>query len=292
MLVPIIATAVDTAPVGKAKKKKKKTPDFHHVVDVKPSDAKKIPKALKLSPKGKLHCKTCHGLKDIKDKNFEKVDKKAKNFLRGGPYPKLTDFCYRCHDKKANKRPNIHMMLDKKGEIKKEHCLFCHKKVLKRDREIKLDEIKLRQPMEQICYGCHLKAPHFNAAEHQVKPKEKSMVKHLKKSSKRQGVFMPLSKKGKVMCITCHTPHPKGVLDAKKPAAKQVDNTDLEKGITYRKHSWSEVYQNDKVERLAELQEKTGQRYKLGYKRLDKEVLLRLPAKDGTLCLSCHQFDK
>jgi len=27
------------------------------------------------------------------------------------------------------------------------------------------------------------------------------------------------------------------------------------------------------------------------YQRLKNEVLLRLPAKDGTLCLSCHEFE-
>jgi hypothetical protein len=27
------------------------------------------------------------------------------------------------------------------------------------------------------------------------------------------------------------------------------------------------------------------------YLRVEKEILLRLSAKDGTLCLSCHEFE-
>jgi hypothetical protein len=56
--------------------------------------------------------------------------------------------------------------------------------------------------------------------------------------------------------------------------------------VEYTEHSWSAVMKEDKRERL----EKIAMSLPM-YKRIEKEVLLRLPAKDGTLCLSCHEFE-
>jgi len=52
----------------------------------------------------------------------------------------------------------------------------------------------------------------------------------------------------------------------------------------YHDNYWNRVYQADKKERLQELG------LNLSYQKLTKEVLLRLPAKDGTLCRACHKF--
>jgi nitrate/TMAO reductase-like tetraheme cytochrome c subunit len=111
------------------------------------------------------------------------------------------------------------------------------------------------------------------------------MKTNLKKTEKEQGVHLPLSENDEVLCLTCHSPHAKGVLGEKNPASNQV-NGDIKKGVEYEKHSWSEVMEADKHERLEKIAATLPP-----YQRLKNEVLLRLPAKDGTLCLSCHEFE-
>ncbi len=291
-LLLLLSSAVNAEKKIESGKDKPELPPFHHIIDVKPTKQRNIDKQLKLGDKGELVCSTCHGLEDIDKTPVKDVDTEAEDFLHGGPYKPLTDFCYRCHNEKANTRKNIHILLDDKGEIKKEKCEYCHKEVPDREKKLELKELKLRMPMETICYGCHLKSPHFNAVEHQVKPESKEMVKHLKKMREKHAVFMPLNEKGKVMCITCHTPHQRGVIDVKKPAGKQVEIEDLEKGITYKDHPWAEVFKADKADRMDELNKKLKSNYKLSYQRIENEALLRLPAKNGKLCLSCHTFDE
>lgn len=267
-------------------------PPYHHVVGVKPSKNREIDKKLKLGDDGELVCSTCHGLKDIEKTPVEEVDTEAKDFLNGGPFRPLTFFCYRCHDEEANTRENIHILLDENGDIKEEQCKYCHEDVPDRDKKLELKDLKLRIPMESICYGCHLKDPHFNSVEHQVKPESEDMVKHLKEIREKKNIFIPLSEKGEVMCISCHTPHQRGVIDVNKPAGKQVKNDDLKEGVTYREHPWNAVFQADKAVRMDELNQKLKSDYKVTYQRIEKEALLRLPALNGELCLSCHDFDQ
>ncbi len=280
------------------KKEKPETPPLHHVIDVQVADEVELPAAMPLKENRKLQCKTCHGIKDIKDMEFEDVDKNDPDFLRGGPYQPLTEFCTHCHQKKHYERPNIHVMLDDNGEIKEKSCEYCHEKILNRDKSYQLDEIKLRIPADQLCYGCHLKTPHLNSMEHQVEPDE-DRAKQMKQSAKKHGIILPLSQDGKVMCVTCHTPHQPGVIEDHLPAAKQVSDADVKDGIQYKKSSpWQEVITADKHERIQKMlnESKSSTKsftthYELNYKLIDKEVLLRLPAKDGTLCLACHSFD-
>jgi len=272
----------------------KKLPPLHHAVDIPYPDDWRQPDELPLSTERKLECRTCHGLKNMERRLYEGIDTKAKDFLRGGPYPRLERFCYRCHDPEEFERPNIHIMLDDKGELREDHCTYCHEELHKeRDRPLERSEYKLRLPPEKLCYGCHLKTPHFNALEHQAsKPKEK-MRKHLREAAERQGILLPLSESGTVMCATCHTPHQYGVIDpGRNPAGKQVDNHDLEEGVRYRDHPWNRVVREDKQRRLAVLNRETGEQFNLDYRRIDREVLLRLPARDGSLCLSCHEFER
>ena len=111
------------------------------------------------------------------------------------------------------------------------------------------------------------------------------MKAQLRKTEQEKGVHLPLSENDEVLCLTCHSPHAKGVLGEKNPASKQV-NGDIKKGVEYEKHSWNEVIEADKRDRLEKIAAILPP-----YQRLKNEVLLRLPAKDGTLCLSCHEFE-
>lgn len=270
--------------------KTKRLPELHHLVGVQLLKSMHPPaEIMPLGDKKELVCRTCHGIQKIEDLAFDKVDKNANDFLKGGSYEPLTEFCYKCHDKKAQERPNIHSMLDDKGKPIEKNCTYCHSEVLKRDRTYKPEELKLRMPRETLCYGCHLKTPHLNAFEHQVKP-GKEKLKQLQESVKKLGIILPLSAKGEIICVTCHSSHPNGVLDNRLAAAKQVPNNDLKEGVSYQKHPWGEVYAADKQTRLDEFNRKNNTHLQVRYERITAEVLLRLSAKDGSLCLACHTF--
>ncbi len=264
-------------------------PPMHHLVKVKPSDQMSIPNEFKLDEKGRINCKTCHGLEDIEKRPLNKIDRKADNFFNGGPYPSLIDFCHRCHDKKTYARPNIHQLLDEKGKYDKKACEYCHLEAPDPEKGADQQRIKMRLPVGILCYGCHLKSPHLNALNHQIKPDEK-MVKQIKSSEASLAVILPLDKEGRITCVTCHAPHQVGLIDKSLPAGKQVEDAPLDEGVSYQPHPWSRVFAEDKRERLNELAEASGRPFSLAYQRIKTEVLLRLPAKDGALCLACHTF--
>lgn len=104
-------------------------PDLHHAVGMSLPDDWPAPEDLPLGSRRVVECKTCHGLKDLERIPYRQVDKQAVNFLRGGPYARLDDFCIRCHDRKALERPNIHILLDEQGKIREDRCTYCHEEV-------------------------------------------------------------------------------------------------------------------------------------------------------------------
>ncbi len=269
---------------------KPELPPLHHLVGIKPSTAINIPDSFKLGAEGELICASCHGLKDMDKTPIDKVDTDSADFLVGGSYRRLTGFCYRCHDEKKTQRDNIHLMLDEQGEIKKKNCTFCHAEVPERDKLQTIADVKLRLPLETICLGCHLKDPHFNAVEHQVKPAQEEMLKRIATNSKQQGIIVPLTEKKEVVCVSCHTPHQYGVLDPHTPPGKQVKTADLEAGVDYQEHPWNAVFAADKALRLDEFNKRHKMQVKFSYQRIVQETLLRLPAKDGQMCLVCHDF--
>jgi ferredoxin len=293
LVLALFAVSVDAADKP-TYRSTKKLPDLHHAVGLELEEGMKTPKDWPLDGEGKLQCATCHGQKNMEDKPFDEVDKKAADFLRGGPYDGLEDFCARCHDAKKHERPNIHLMLKADGSIDKQHCSYCHEEVQEEpNRPHRREEWKLRLPADRLCYGCHLKTPHLNALQHQAAKPSDRIKRRMKKSVDQEGRFLPLSDDGKVMCATCHSPHPPGVIDpAKNPAGVQIDPADIKEGTRYRESAWNRIVQKDKQKRLEEMRDKTGEPTSLTYRRIDKEVLLRLPAKNGKLCLSCHDFDR
>lgn len=274
-------------------KQSKRLPDLHHAVDIEILQAMQPPAEFELKDGKFLQCKTCHGLERMDEIQYDKVNKDDPEFLRGGPYRQLTDFCFQCHEKDEHERPNIHVLLNEQGEIEKNNCLYCHEVVHKdREKPREVEELKLRIPADKLCFACHLKTPHLNAAEHLEAEPEEEMKKHMQEETRKNGIILPLSKEGKVTCISCHSPHPEGVIDAdKNPAGKQVSG-DVKEGVKYKEHPWQEIVRKDKADRLEDYALKYGALYELPYGRIDKEVLLRRPAKNGALCLSCHQFDK
>jgi hypothetical protein len=281
-LLPLTPLYADEAP---------SLPPLHHLVGIKASDAMHIPSAFKLGKEQELICATCHGLKDIDKTPVKDVDTRSADFLVGGSYRKITKFCYRCHGEKQTQRKNIHLMLDEQGEIKKQQCEYCHEEVPDREKVKSFKESKLRLPLTTLCLGCHLKDPHFNAVEHQVKPAKEAMLKRIAKNSQQQGIIVPLTEKHEIVCVSCHSAHQYGVIDPKTPAGKQVQTQNLVQGVTYQSHPWEAVVTADKLQRLTKFNQQHDMKVAFSYQRIEQETLLRLPAKNGQLCLVCHDFE-
>ncbi len=263
-------------------------PPLHHVVDIEASDSIRIPGTFPLNSNNRIDCKTCHTIKDIEKIPFNDVDRHAADFFRQGPYQKLSDFCYRCHESKNQQRNNIHILLNASGELMEEKCTYCHLEVLDTAKDYQRDEIKLRLPSQKLCIGCHLKTPHLNAINHLLEVDDK-MLEHINQAELEHRVTLPLDGK-KILCTTCHATHENGVLDETRPAGRQVQDREIKRGIGYVDHSWNKVFMADKKSRIDQLANDTGNNLVLVYRRLTHEVLLRLPARDGTLCLVCHKF--
>jgi len=264
-----------------------KLPEMHHRSDlILPKDMLK-PTTLWFENTAdggqKIVCKTCHGIEGIAEMDFVEVDRDSADFLRNGPYQNMTDFCYLCHQRQENQRPNIHILLTENDERKDQQCLYCHQELPQRDDE----RPPLRLSTEKLCHGCHLRTPHLNALEHQ-KRVEKEMQKYMQQRSEKTAVKLPLGDNNQITCVTCHDPHQQGVFKQAQLEAEYQVGSDLKQGISYSEHPWETVYAADKQQRLQQL----DRSIKLQYQRIEYEVLLRLPAKNGALCLACHDFSK
>jgi hypothetical protein len=182
-------------------------------------------------------------------------------------------------------------MLNEQEEIDDKGCIYCHMETPDPSVDELGSDMAFRLPKEKLCYGCHLKTPHLNALTHQTEPAEEiRQVMH--QAEKEHEVKLPLDDEGKIACITCHSPHQSGVIDPGKAAGRVVEDQPVEDGVVYSRSAWSRVFAKDKTQRLHELKVRQQMQAELPeYLRVEKEILLRLSAKDGTLCLACHEFE-
>jgi hypothetical protein len=250
-----------------------------------------IPEKFSLGEHSELICNTCHGIENLKEIPLDEVDPEEENFLHDGPYEDLTDFCYHCHEAQEHQRYNLHVMFDSAGEIDDSGCTYCHTEIPDPKEADAVEEMEFRLPREKLCYGCHLKTPHLNTLTHLQEPDEE-MLQRIALAEEEQNINLPLDDEGRVTCITCHTPHQSGVIDPDRAGGTRVEENSIDDGILYKRTAWSRLFANDKAIRLKALKEKQQNQFaNPQYQRVEKEILIRLPAKDGTLCLSCHEFE-
>ncbi|MEJ2364056.1 MAG: cytochrome c3 family protein [Deltaproteobacteria bacterium] len=193
-----------------------KTPNSYiHPTNIVPSDKKKtkIPADLPLE-KGKVTCLTCHDIyRQCQERSVEKYS------LRGMPYRKTTDFCFKCHDESDYQMLNPHKQLDEHGNIIVDKCLYCHTEVLDVKKEHHEDP-KLIGNLGPLCQRCHIRlAMRGGGFNHLAKPTPEIMAK-IKQTEERFGAVLPLDEDGKTTCATCHNPHEKGVIPEGMPAAR------------------------------------------------------------------------
>lgn len=124
---------------------------------------------------------------------------------------------------------NPHEQISDEGDILWGTCTICHKNVpdIKKDKSIKDVTLRFGEDFNNICYECHVVKPHpaaegasvtmsqMTAPNHLVVP-SKNVSLNLRFALKDVPMILPLEQKtGKVICVTCHNPHERGVLSGK-----------------------------------------------------------------------------
>jgi hypothetical protein len=193
---------------------------YIHPVDIMPSEEKvaKIPSQFPMQD-GRLTCTTCHSMY-LQCQTTTEASTLNPKFLRGAPYMRRTDLCFKCHDEQKYKRLDPHNQIDAEGKVIAEKCLYCH---LEKPDETTatFKDIKLIGNAEVLCHRCHMKQVKFHPinSNHLLKP-NKHILKNIKESEKEFGVVLPLNRAGEVTCSTCHNPHERGVLPQDKANAQ------------------------------------------------------------------------
>ncbi len=193
--------------------------NYIHPVDIEPSDEKRanMPASFPLS-NGKLSCSTCHDMY-LQCKSVPKNSIEDRKFIRGGPYSKRTDMCFKCHDDKKYRKLDPHNQLDARGSIIEEKCLYCHKKRPDESAD-SFEDVKLVGDLMILCQRCHGElGNHPGNAPHFVKPSTQ-LMRRIKAIEKVYEIILPRDYEGRLTCITCHNPHERGVIPKERDGAK------------------------------------------------------------------------
>lgn len=168
---------------------------------------------------GRVTCLTCHDIYLQCQKSLF-----ARNSLRGSPYSKRTDFCYKCHIEKNFEQSDPHLQLTESGEIIIETCLICHDEKPD-EKHATFKDVTFIGNIELMCRRCHhIAGNHSGNHDHMgVKPSTDG-IRRIKAMEERYNARLPLDEDGLMTCITCHNPHTKGVIPESNPGARGADS--------------------------------------------------------------------
>jgi hypothetical protein len=168
---------------------------------------------------GKFTCNTCHDMyRQCVKRLFDRTT------LRGAPYPRKTDFCYRCHEKKKYRALNAHRQIRSDGTLDERLCLYCHQKKPD-EKTATYRQVTFIGEMGALCRRCHsVEGNHPGNFDHMAKAPSAKMRTHMTAMEKNYAIILPLARNGKMTCITCHNPHERGVIAEDKPSAKGADS--------------------------------------------------------------------
>lgn len=195
-----------------------------HPIGIEPSEGIKarMPKNFSLL-NGKIACSTCHDIvEQCRDKKTDDMFTRRQMFLRGAPYTKQTNFCFKCHNEIKFKKYNPHKQLNASGDVIELTCLYCHLEIPEA-KQAEFKDIKLIGNLDMICNRCHKKAGEQSLhARHLRKPSAK-VAASIKQLENKFGIILPFNEEGKITCATCHNPHERGVIPSEKAGAKGAD---------------------------------------------------------------------
>lgn len=168
---------------------------------------------------GKFTCNTCHDMyRQCVKRLFDRYT------LRGAPYPRKTDFCYRCHDMKKYRALNAHRQVQSNGTLDERLCLYCHGKKPD-EKTATYQQVTFIGNMSALCRRCHsVEGNHPGNFDHMAKAPSAKALNHMAAMEKTYAIILPLAQNGKMTCVTCHNPHERGVIAEDKPSAKGADS--------------------------------------------------------------------
>lgn len=163
---------------------------------------------------GKITCLTCHdvGLK-LNDSVITRVFNV--NFLRTPPAG-ARSFCFVCHDSRRYEQPNPHKNMIVSGVIQEAACLKCHRDVPDRTAG---HRAPLKQDSDLLCIGCHSRQVRRHPARSDHMLKMPAKMKEALPAADGTEPLLHLGRYDEIHCITCHNPHEKGVITARRCAA-------------------------------------------------------------------------
>lgn len=203
----------------------------------------------------RLACFTCH---DEPACDGKALDPANPQMLRGGPYPVVGQICSTCHGGTRRAGFSPHKAADPVKD--RAVCNHCHQSTPDPTRPV--GELKLVS--RKICLGCHKSDEHEGSAVHLV-----ALPAAIQESA-RAG-RLPLLEDGSMGCITCHDPHPPGVVPHTADRAQRL-------GQAVVPDRW--------IRTTLQPAAKADQGFPMPSVR--EPDYLWLPIRDGTLCTTCH----
>jgi len=151
-----------------------------------------------LGPDGRSTCLTCHG-------KACRVRRDNRPMLRGGPWPRQSDFCFRCPlpEDYAPVFPNEQRDANRL-------CWLCHEPQPQADGTFGYGA-RLELPQPELCLKCHKDVQHEREhvgrvlSESRLQPPP---LETLAAFEARTGVRLPVNGDGTIRCSTCHDPSP------------------------------------------------------------------------------------
>lgn len=198
------------------------SPGYCHPIEISGKEGKILNLPADFPVKnGKSTCNTCHDIyKQCQKRLFDR------NMLRGEPYPRKTDFCYKCHDRKNYKELDVHHQINTDGKMIINLCLYCHEKKPD-EKTATYKEITFIGDLTALCQRCHqIRGNHPANFDHIGVTPSATGVNRMEAMKVKFDIILPLTKDGKMTCITCHNPHEKGTIPADNPSAKGAGSKD------------------------------------------------------------------
>jgi hypothetical protein len=151
---------------------------------------------------GRSTCLTCHAV-HCAPETRHRVSRENRSMLRGGPWPRETDFCYQCHDRGLYQPVNPHLA-GAEGRV----CWYCH---VGSGGTGPVPGTDLQLLQGELCLKCHKDVKHER--EHMGRSVLHNRLKMdtaaaLASFQAGSGVVLPLDPEGRVACATCHSPNP------------------------------------------------------------------------------------
>jgi len=152
---------------------------------------------------GRSTCLTCHEINCDPHTSY-RVARENRSMLRGGPWPRETDFCYQCHERKHYQPVHPHAAGPESGV-----CWYCHAEGS--GEGAGSPGIALQLPQAELCMKCHKDVKHER--EHVGRSVLHNRLRMdtaaaLRRFQAESGAALPLGPEGAVACATCHSPNP------------------------------------------------------------------------------------